>query len=119
MRRAARLQSARHWLAGYSGKNPIRSYAKWFGVDWMCAVRELEILGVKLDPVYVQQLRTTLDERPKHRKAAKAAKAASEAGVDLDGCGEEWDHEFQFIAGRTSGGAPYGVQWDALPDQQD
>ena len=28
-----------------------------YGVDWICAIKKLELLGVDLNPVHVQQLR--------------------------------------------------------------
>lgn len=33
MRRPARLMAAVKWRAGYGGKNIVRGYARWFGVD--------------------------------------------------------------------------------------
>ena len=44
----------------FSGKNVARSYANWFAVDLLCAVKELSLCGVTLDPAYVAQLKTTL-----------------------------------------------------------
>jgi hypothetical protein len=37
MRRPARLMAAVTWLAGYGG-NAVRGYARWFGVDLICAI---------------------------------------------------------------------------------
>ncbi len=59
MNRSARLQSARTWLGRYRGKNVIKRYRKHFAVDWECAVKELEILGVPLDEDYVQRVRAS------------------------------------------------------------
>ncbi|WP_394842860.1 hypothetical protein LZC95_38030 [Pendulispora brunnea] len=63
MRRPARLEAARHWLPTFNGKNLVRGYAKWFGVDLGCALKELLLLGVALDPIYVERLRTSLRNR--------------------------------------------------------
>lgn len=60
MTRRGRLEAARHWLPKYAGKNVVRGHAKWYGVDLGCALKELQMLGVALDPVYVAQLRKTL-----------------------------------------------------------
>ena len=65
MRRPARLEAARRWLETFDGKNVIRGYARWFGVDLGCALKELPMLGVKLDPVYVERLKVTLENRNK------------------------------------------------------
>lgn len=48
MKQEARLQSAKHWLATYSGNNILKSYKKWFGVDWQSALIELRMLGCKI-----------------------------------------------------------------------
>ncbi len=45
----------------------IRSYARWFGVDWICAIKELRLLGVPLSEARVQQLETTLKSRRRKR----------------------------------------------------
>ena len=56
MTRSQRLQSAKPWLETFEGENIIRAYRKRYGVDWLCAIRELRLLSVALDPVYVQRL---------------------------------------------------------------
>ncbi|MEW6746455.1 MAG: hypothetical protein AB1486_27255 [Planctomycetota bacterium] len=71
MKRPARLQSARHWLAGYHGKHIVKSYARWFRVDFGCALNELQMLGVSLDPVYVERVKTTLRERSRQGEARR------------------------------------------------
>lgn len=103
MKRAARLQAAPAWLARYSGKNVVRSYARWFGVDLGCALVELQLLGVDLDPGYVTALRRTLEERGRSRRADPE----EEEGVL--GESDEW---FAYIAGYTPGGLPFGISWE-------
>jgi len=103
MNRGRRLQSARHWLPTYRGKNIVRGYAKWFGVDLRCAVLELRMLGVEVDPTYADKVLSP-PNRPKPKKPPTE---------DLpEGYGTEWDDDFAFIAGFTSGGAPFGTPWE-------
>jgi hypothetical protein len=64
MSRPARVQSARHWLSTFKGKNIVQGYRKRYGVDWPCAVYELQMLGVELDPAYVAHLQTTMVRQP-------------------------------------------------------
>ena len=111
MKRAARLQAARHWIPTFNGQSVVRSYARWFGVDLRCALKELQLLGVGLDPRYVEALRTTLRNRGRHRKATE-----SEPEAIPEGHGSEWDDSFAYIAGFTSGGASFGVPWDEMAD---
>ena len=36
----------------YHGQNIVAGYRKYFGVDWVCAFKELEILGIAIEPEY-------------------------------------------------------------------
>lgn len=84
MKRPGRLQAAISFLPTFSGKNVVRGYARWFGVDLACALAELQILGIELDSVYVERLRVTLRERERIGRARNerrrlAVEAAAEA----------------------------------------
>lgn len=106
-RAAARVQSGRHWLKSFSGKRVVSSYARWFGVDLMCAAKELQILGVHFSPEYLEALRRTAAVRPRQcRDAGKEAKA-----VDVE---PMWNQEFGYIAGYTEAGLPFGVTWEEM-----
>lgn len=107
MKRASRLQSARKWLASFEGKNLVRGYARWYGVDLLCAAKELQLLGVKLDPVYLERLRITVENRRRRR--------SSQAKQPIEHDLFETDGHFSYIAGYTSGGFPFGTPW---PDDE-
>jgi hypothetical protein len=109
MKRASRLQVARHWLERFDGRNVVRSYARHFGVDLGCAVKELQSLGVTLDPAYVKALERTLADRK------RVPPRSADAAVDEDESLQFGDEQFAFIAGRTAGGAAFGVTWEELP----
>jgi len=79
MRRQARLQAAVKWRSGYGGKNIVRGYARWFGVDLVCAIVELRMLGVAVDAEYEQQIRRTIAARAEARARWRAAKLAAKA----------------------------------------
>ena len=85
MSQQARLQSGKLWLAKYSRKNTIRSYRNWYGISKVCAILELRIIGLQID-----------DKRLEQEKEEQNLYADS-------------DDNFSFIAGYTSGGAPYGI----------
>lgn len=106
-KRPARLAAARHWLPTFNGKSVVRGYAKWFGVDLGCAVKELHLLGGELDPQYVQALRTTLQNRRRRRSSAEP------------GLQPTWEDSFGYIAGFTSGGAPFGATCDDSAFEED
>jgi len=88
MEREARLQSARHWLRGFSGEHVVRSYAKWFGVDLMCALRELQALGVRLEPSYVAAIKHTFELRRSDK-----ARQTAQAEAPLEGLGDVRDED--------------------------
>jgi hypothetical protein len=96
----------------FSGKNVVRSYANWFGVDLLCAVKELSLLGVTIDPAYVAKLKTTLGS-PKSPRPQQPVKEPQS-----DGYGVDWDENFAYIAGRTEAGFPYGVTWEELAESE-
>jgi len=106
MQRSARLQSAKHWIPAYSGENIVKGYKQCFAVDLLCAIKELRMLGVKLDEQYVLQAlqghKNTIADRQK-KKAAKKQ--------ELDDFLSDSDEHFYFIAGYTSSGCPYGITW--------
>ena len=109
MNQKQRLASARatSWLQKYSGKNPVQGYRQWFGVDILGAISELKMLGFKVDPDYEVQIRNSITQMTLRRQAKKLAKAAGETECFLS----EWESEFEYIAGYTSGGAPYGIRF--------
>ena len=113
MKREARLQSAKQWIPQYEGKSIVRGYAKHFGVDFLCAIAELETLGVKLDPNYVAQLKCTVENRRLEKQRRKKEKQEEQ----LQTIDEDSDDTFAFIAGYTSGGAPYGITWEEWEEQ--
>ena len=107
MSRRARLQSGRHWLKSFAGKRVVSSYARWFGVDLMCAARELQTLGMHFAPEYLHSLRRTVAGRPKYRREdAKDAKA-----IDVEPMSNQ---DFAYIAGHTAAGLPFGVTWEEM-----
>lgn len=108
MTRPARLASARHRIEKFSGKNVVRAYAKWFGVDLLCAVKELSLCGVAVAPAYLAQLMTTFSRRNSRRsKPPVAHPRSARYGMDRD-------ETFAIIAGRTEAEFPYGTTWEEL-----
>jgi hypothetical protein len=98
-------------LAGFEGKHLARSYSRWFGVDRLCAVLELCLLGVQLDPNYIRAVEVT--SRQPRRKTTRAAPTG------FDTSPGEQDDNFAMIIGRTEGGALYGVNWEEWQQLRD
>ena len=104
--RPARLKAAKRWLAKYRGKYVVRAYRRRFGVDEVCAVEELGMLGAALPEGRLDQARRDQAGRAAGRARRKAERTAALAWR------VESDDDFSFIAGYTEGGAPYGIRWD-------
>jgi len=78
MNREARLQSAKTWLSEFEGKHHVKSYPKWYGVDKICAIRELRMLGVEIDQSYEEGLKRQMEALAEHRRQRKLEKQLSE-----------------------------------------
>ena len=108
--REKRLTSAQEWLKTYSGKNLVGGYAKRYGVDKLCAVIELHILGVDISQEYKVQLVKSIDLLKRQRLLRKAQKELElNSSIEI-----ESDDNFAFIAGYTSGGVPYGITHEEM-----
>ena len=112
MHRESRLQAAQNWISTYSGKNIIRGYCRWYGVDVECAIAELKMLHVKLDEPQVNNIlkcHTGMIAARKRQQEEKKNRISEKLNDLMDS-----DDTFYFIAGYTSGGAPFGVTWEEM-----
>lgn len=71
LKKESRIQSAKHWIRNYSGKNKVKGYSKKYGVDKLCAVKELRLIGVDIPVEYENKLRESLEATRKYRLAVK------------------------------------------------
>lgn len=78
----------------YGGKNIVRGYAPWFGVDLGCAIVELRLLGVDIDPEYELQVRRTIAAQAEARARQRAAMAAARATPPEIKWPEDWPIEW-------------------------
>lgn len=86
MKRQARLQAAPHWLPTYTGKNLVRGYARHFGVDLLCAIAELQLLSIEIDPNYIAQTKLTLINKQRQRAKKKAKQAERKREEQFEEC---------------------------------
>ncbi|NGQ96117.1 hypothetical protein G3578_13205 [Brevibacillus sp. SYP-B805] len=49
----------------------MQGYKKHFGVDLLCAIKELQMLGVSLDANYVKQVKQSVEGQRKAREKRK------------------------------------------------
>ena len=113
MKRDVRLQSAKNWIPTYEGKNIVRGYAKWYGVDLLCSIIELRMLGIHVDENYEVNVRRSIEAGAKQRRQRRLAR--KEAAFDDPY--PDSDATFAYIAGYTSWGFPYGVTWEEIEEE--
>lgn len=104
LRRTQRLARGKNWLKMYQGEDVIEDYRKRYGVDLLCAVVELRMLGADISEDYEYQLRQ--DEEHK-RLSKKSKKKGGKQKIEEDFLDGFSDDNFAYIAGYTPGGAPF------------
>jgi predicted DNA-binding transcriptional regulator YafY len=106
MRKAARRESAKAWLAS-GGQVTVKTYAKRYGVDRYTAREDLEAIGFVFAP---GDTRWSVRPEP----APRVARADMDTGQDPEVC---WvGGRLMFVVGYTPGGAPYGCYADEMED---
>ena len=110
-----RLDKAKKWLETYIGDNILKAYRKKFAVGRLDAIKELQILGLEFSSDVIQKEKQAVEahqQNIRNRKAKRRAdRSVENSSVDLS---THSDDNFFFIAGYTSGGAPYGVTWQEM-----
>ena len=107
--RQKRLREAKSWYVAQNfteDSHIIKAYRKRFNVDKNCAMKELcmlKVLSPKKQAAYEAQLKSKATKRKRRREQKKV----QEEVYNL-----EQDDNFYYIAGYTSGGAPYGITWE-------
>jgi len=103
MKRPSRLQSAKHWIPTYEGKNIVRGYRKHYGVSLLCAATELKMLEIEVSDKYIEDLKRNEENKRNSKKEQRIFDKYPDS-----------DDNFYYIAGYTSGGAPFGVTWEDM-----
>ncbi len=122
MKFADRKAKAEKWVAEYDGMpyggDIIKAYRKKFAVDRMKAVAELQLLGVSLPKEQIDREKAAVKAYQELQRAKKAKRKKNREQKrmqkDIPVFHEDQDDTFYYIAGYTSGGAPYGVTWEEM-----
>lgn len=108
----ARLQSAQHLISGYEGSNLVKCYSKKYGVDKLCAIKELRILGIEVSSKYESELIRSMQVLKNQRQKGKEKIIRANEGL----LQIESDEYFAFIVDYTSGGMPFGVTHEEMDE---
>ena len=107
MRKQARRESSRAWIT--SGATvTIKAYARRYGVDRYTACEDLGAIGFLL-PDSAQRWAHRPPPQPRPRRSATPRALGDDDWIMIDG-------RPYFVAGYTSGGAPYGIYLDEMDD---
>ena len=116
LNREGRLRKAKEWIHTYNGKGIIKAYAKWFGVDWLCALDELKLAGVSIPKEDEQKIVLAHNQRIQQRRREKELrKAKSEVTTLIENEGKEFG--FDIVIGYSSDGFPYGIKFEEEVEQ--
>ena len=129
MKFAERRPKAEKWVASYDGTlyggDIVKAYRKKFAVDRMKAVEELQLLGVSLTKEQIDREKAAVKayQEIQRAKKAKRKRIREQKRMEKDNplFSEYQDDTFYYIAGYTSGGAPYGITWEEMginPDME-
>lgn len=117
MCRASRLQSARYWLPTYRGKDPVRGYARRYGVDRLCAALELQRIGAPVATERVEKLRAEARRRsaqPRKRRARD--QTVWDEGYGIDWCRRSLESAVLLLAREESvtirAEGEFGLTWE-------
>ena len=111
-----RIILSKEWTSNYIGENIIKDYAKWFSVDLICAINELRLNGVIISNEDENTAKKSIEENKRLRRIKKENRIKREQGQE-DECSS--DCGFAFIAGYTSGGAPFGITHEQMKNFQE
>lgn len=110
-RHDARIRMARQWFAAYKGteKHIVHAYREKFKVDVLTALDDLGKIGA-LTPEQIDRKRQAEEKRIARMWLEKEEQELQ----DFYDRFPDSNDQFFFIAGYTSGGAPYGVTWEQM-----
>ena len=115
LNRKQRVSIASNWLKSYNGKNVVKGYSKWFGVDLLCAIAELRIAGENISLEYESKVRKSVEDSFLQRKKVKEKKERVE--IDKEYIVDR-ESEFGIIECYTSNGVPFGIRKDKIYDDE-
>ena len=104
---------AKKWLETYTGANLVKGYAKWFGVDRICALKELQMLGVVFSE---EEIRKEKEKEQQRMETIRKRKALREE--KLRGSQEAinyWCDFYWWQGGQIEEGAVSDSELDELP----
>lgn len=111
--RKSRIQLATSWAKTVASEKKIKAYMKYFGVDKLCAAKELTVAGVELKEKFADKWATRHERKAVARKQKR--KKLKEKTLEMES--SDSDQFFYFIAGYTPAGFAYGITWEQAVEE--
>jgi hypothetical protein len=73
---------AKHWIPTYSGTKIVKGYKKKFAVDTLTAIRDLQELGIQLEPEYITAVEAGEKSRLKQLQEKKQERLIQQHGIE-------------------------------------
>lgn len=116
MSQAERFEKTRKWVEAYVGDNLLKDYRKKYATNLMQTIDDLQKLGVTVTPEQIakekQAVRAYQQQQRRKKVKRRARRRARQTESPL--FHKEQSNTYFYIAGYTSGGAPYGVTWEEM-----
>lgn len=113
-----RLMKAKKWIEKFDGDHIVKAYSKSSGLNLKNAMNELKRLGVKISPEEKQKVEQWVEQRKLHNERRKERRRRRKEKKENNGLIMEFDSDetYAFIAGYTSGGAPFGITYEEMEE---
>lgn len=124
MNHKRRMVAGAVWVKDNPEKNLVKRYARWFGVDLLCAIKELRLLGRDVSTAYETQVKANIAQKIQQRRKKKEERRLKEAALKAKFylLNPEW-YEIEIldrIENRLfqSGEIPYYIYYDPLQNHK-
>ncbi|GIN57381.1 hypothetical protein J8TS2_17000 [Lederbergia ruris] len=118
MPKKERLIKAKEWIEKVDEDHIVKAYSKSSGLNPKNAMNELKRLGVKITPEDKQEVQQWVEKRKRHNERRKERRRRRKENEENKRLMMEYDSDetFAFIAGYTSGGAPFGITHEEMEE---
>lgn len=118
MPKKERFMKAKEWIGKIDGDHIVKAYSKSSRLNLKNAMNELKQLGVKITPEEKQEVQQWVEKRKIHNERRKERRRRRKENEENKRLAMEYDSDetFAFIAGYTSGGAPFGITHEEMEE---
>lgn len=114
-----KLSERQKWARNFTqpvgkGDALIKGYKRQFSLDRVQALKELQAMGYVFSQEIIDRQYRIMKTEKQQKAAKKRKRKLKKQEYEQSVFHEDQDDRFFYIAGYTSGGAPYGVTWEEM-----